>query len=311
VSRYAIRRLAQAVPIFLGITIITFVLMALVPGDATQVFVDPKVGTIDPEFMQAVRKKWGLDAPLHVQYGRYLLNALRGDLGFSYGTNQAVLDAVLERFPATARLALAALAISAIIGVSTGIFSAAWRGSYFDTAGMVVALFGISMPVFWLGLMLMWFVGVKWPVLPPSGYGQGAVSYLVLPALTLGLAFTASIARVTRSAMLDVINTDYVRTARAKGAHERAVITHHALRNALIPVVTIIGIDFGHLMAGSVIAETVFSWPGIGRLLVDAILQRNLPLVQGSVLFFAVIFMMTNLAVDLVYGFLDPRIRYG
>jgi len=311
VSRYAIRRLAQAVPIFLGITIITFVLMALVPGDATQVFVDPKVGTIDPEFMQAVRKKWGLDAPLHVQYGRYLLNALRGDLGFSYGTNQAVLDAVLERFPATARLALAALAISAIIGVSTGIFSAAWRGSYFDTAGMVVALFGISMPVFWLGLMLMWFVGVKWPVLPPSGYGQGAVSYLVLPALTLGLAFTASIARVTRSAMLDVINTDYVRTARAKGAHERAVITHHALRNALIPVVTIIGIDFGHLMAGSVIAETVFSWPGIGRLLVDAILQRNLPLVQGSVLFFAVIFMMTNLAVDLAYGFLDPRIRYG
>lgn len=310
-SRYAIRRLAQAVPIFLGITIITFVLMALVPGDATQVFVDPKVGTIDPEFMQAVRKKWGLDAPLHVQYGRYLLNALRGDLGFSYGTNQAVLDAVLERFPATARLALAALAISAIIGVSTGIFSAAWRGSYFDTAGMVVALFGISMPVFWLGLMLMWFVGVKWPVLPPSGYGQGAVSYLVLPALTLGLAFTASIARVTRSAMLDVINTDYVRTARAKGAHERAVITHHALRNALIPVVTIIGIDFGHLMAGSVIAETVFSWPGIGRLLVDAILQRNLPLVQGSVLFFAVIFMMTNLAVDLAYGFLDPRIRYG
>ncbi len=310
-SRYAIRRLAHAVPIFLGITIITFVLMALVPGDATQVFVDPKVGTIDPEFMQAVRKKWGLDAPLHVQYGRYLLNALRGDLGFSYGTNQAVLDAVLERFPATARLALAALAISAIIGVSTGVFSAAWRGSYFDTAGMVVALFGISMPLFWLGLMLMWFVGVKWPVLPPSGYGQGAVSYLVLPSLTLGLAFTASIARVTRSAMLDVINTDYVRTARAKGAHERAVITHHALRNALIPVVTIIGIDFGHLMAGSVIAETVFSWPGIGRLLVDAILQRNLPLVQGSVLFFAVIFMMTNLAVDLAYGFLDPRIRYG
>jgi peptide/nickel transport system permease protein len=222
-----------------------------------------------------------------------------------------VLDAVLERFPATARLALAALAIAAIIGVSTGVFSAAWRGSYFDTAGMVVALFGISMPVFWLGLMLMWFVGVKWPVLPPSGYGQGAVSYLVLPSLTLGLAFTASIARVTRSAMLDVINTDYVRTARAKGAHERAVITHHALRNALIPVVTIIGIDFGHLMAGSVIAETVFSWPGIGRLLVDAILQRNLPLVQGSVLFFAVIFMMANLVVDLVYGFLDPRIRYG
>ncbi len=299
-----------AVPIFLGVTTITFVVMSLIPGDATQVFVDPKVGTIDPEFMRAVRNKWALDAPLHVRYAKYLWNAVHGNLGFSYDTNQDVRIAILERFPVTARLALAALAISATLGICTGVFSAARRGSYFDTAGMVVALFGISMPVFWLGLMLMWFAGVKWPVLPPSGYGRGELSHLVLPSLTLGLAFTASIARVTRSAMLDVINMDWVRTARAKGAHERAVIGHHALRNALIPVVTIVGVDLGNLMAGSVITETVFAWPGIGRLLVDAILQRNLPLVQGCVLFFTSIFIVTNLVVDLVYGLLDPRIRY-
>lgn len=309
--KYSVRRLALVVPTFLGITIITFAVMSMIPGDATQVFIDAKVGTIDPEFMQAVRKKWGLDAPLHVRYAKFLWNAVHGDLGFSYDTNQDVRSAVLERFPVTAKLALAALAISTGLGVSTGVFSAARRGSYLDTAGMAVALFGISMPVFWLGLMLMWFVGVKWPVLPPSGYGQGELSHLVLPSLTLGLAFTASIARVTRSAVLDVINTDWVRTARAKGVRARTVVTHHALRNALIPVVTIIGIDLGNLMAGSVITETVFAWPGIGRLLVDAILQRNLPLVQGCVLFFASIFIVTSLIVDLVYGVLDPRIRYG
>lgn len=308
--RYAVRRLILAVPILLGITVITFVLMWIIPGDATQAFIDPKIGTIDPEVVKAARERWGLDAPFYVQYGKYLGNILRGDLGYSHITNERVRDAVLQRLPATARLALTALVISTIFGMTMGVFTALRRGSYLDTAGMVVTLAGVSVPTFWLGLLLMWLLAVRWPLLPPTGYGRGEMAYLVLPAMTLGLSYAGGIARLTRSAMLDVINADYVRTARAKGASERAVITRHALPNAMIPVLTLIGIDLGGLMAGSVITETVFSWPGIGRLLVDAIQQRNLLLVQGCVLFFAVIFIFVNASVDLVYGLLDPRIRY-
>lgn len=308
---YTLRRLLLVLPVFVGITMITFVLMYLVPGDATVIFVDPRVGIMDPAAAAAIRKKWGLDDPLHVQYLRFLWNVVRGDLGVSYRTNQDVRLAVLERLPATAKLAGAAVAIATVMGVSIGVFSAARRGSMFDTASMVVALFGISMPVFWLGLMLMWFVGVKWPVLPPSGYGQGQLAYLVLPSVTLGLALTGGIARMTRSAMLDVINRDYVRTARAKGVGERRVIAHHALRNALIPVVTLVGIETGTMMAGAVITETVFSWPGMGSQLVESINQRDLPLTLGCVVFFAIIFIAVNLVVDLLYGLLNPQIKYA
>lgn len=308
---YTLRRLLLVLPVFVGITMITFVLMYLVPGDATVIFVDPRVGIMDPAAAAAIRKKWGLDDPLHVQYLRFLWNVVRGDLGVSYRTNQDVRLAVLERLPATAKLAGAAMAIATVMGVSIGVFSAARRGSMFDTASMVVALFGISMPVFWLGLMLMWFVGVKWPVLPPSGYGQGQLAYLVLPSVTLGLALTGGIARMTRSAMLDVITRDYVRTARAKGVGERRVIAYHALRNALIPVVTLVGIETGTIMAGAVITETVFSWPGMGSQLVESINQRDLPLTLGCVIFFAIIFIAVNLVVDLLYGLLNPQIKYA
>jgi len=308
--RYAVRRLALAVPVLLGITAITFVLMWIIPGDATQAFVDPKVGTLDPEVARAARERWGLDAPFLVQYGKYLGNILRGDLGYSHVTNQSVRDAILEVLPATARLALTALVISTLFGMSIGVFTALRRGSYLDTAGMVVTLFGVSIPTFWLGLLLMWLLAVHWPLFPPTGYGHGEVSYLVLPAVTLGLSYAGGMARLTRSAMLDVINADYVRTARAKGASERSVIARHALPNAVIPVLTLIGIDLGGLMSGAVITETVFSWPGIGRLMVDAIQQRNLLLVQGCVLFFGLIFVSVNVGVDLVYGLVDPRIRY-
>lgn len=310
-SIYILRRTVAILPIFFGITVVTFILMQLAPGDATQMYMDPKVGTLDPEVAQAVRVKWGLDAPLHVQYTRFLSNLGRGDLGQSIRTNQDVVSAVAERIPATARLALAALTISALIGIAAGVFSATHRGSFGDFLGMVAALFGISVPVFWLGLMLIWVVGVKLPVLPPSGYGQGELRYLVLPGLTLGLALAGTVARVTRSAMLEVVTADYVRTARAKGVDERSVISRHALRNALLPVVTILGVEIGGLLSGAVITETVFSWPGIGRLLVDAINQRDLPVVQGCVLLFAAIFVVVNLLVDLAYGFIDPRIRYG
>jgi peptide/nickel transport system permease protein len=309
--RFAVRRVILAGPVLLGITVITFVLMWLVPGDATEALVDPKIGTIDPVVLQAVREKWGLNAPPHVQYARYLWNIMRGDLGFSHATNQPVRDAVFERIPATARLALTAMALSVVVGVGMGVVTAVRRGSQFDTVGMIVTLIGVSLPTFWLGFMLMWLLAVRWPLLPATGYGYGGVSYLVLPAVTLGLSYAGGMARLTRSSMLDVINADYVRTARAKGVAERTVITAHALRNALIPVVTLIGVDFGGLMAGSVVAETVFAWPGIGRLLVEAIQQRNLFLVQGCVLFFAVVYLLVNVLVDLTYGLLDPRIRYA
>lgn len=308
---YVFRRVIALVPIFLGITLVTFALMQLAPGDATQVYIDPKVGTLDPEVARAVRAKWGLDAPLHVQYARFLANLGQGELGESIRTQQDVLRAVTERLPATARLALAAMVVSAIIGITAGVFSATHRGSLGDLLGMVGALFGISVPVFWLGLMLIWLVGVKLPILPPSGYGQGELRFLVLPGLTLGLALAGVVARVTRSAVLEVVTADYVRTARAKGVAERRVITRHALRNALLPVITILGVEIGGLMSGAVITETVFGWPGIGRLLVDAINQRDLPVVQGCVLLFAATFVLINLVVDLTYGLLDPRIRYA
>ena len=308
--RYAVRRVILAVPIVLGITSITFVLMWVIPGDMTQVFMDPKAGTIDPEVIRTARERWGLDAPFIVQYGRYLRNILRGDLGVTYLTNERVRDAIVSRLPATARLALAAALISTCLGIGAGVFTALRRGSYLDTAGMLVTLFGVSVPTFWLGLLLMWWLAVRWALLPATGYGQGELSYLVLPAVTLGLSYAGAIARLTRSATLDVLGTDYVRTARAKGANQRIVIAKHLLPNAMVPVLTLIGVNLGSLMAGSVVVETVFSWPGIGQLLVDAIQERNLLLVQGCVLFFAVIFIMVNVLVDLTYGLLDPRIRY-
>jgi len=308
--RYLIRRVVLAVPVLLGITSITFVLLWVIPGDLTQQFLDPKIGTIDAEVVEAARERWGLNDPFVVQYGRYLWNVVRGDLGVTYITNERVRDAILSRLPATARLALAAMTISTLLGIGAGLFTALRRGSYLDTAGMVVTLFGVSIPTFWLGLLLMWGLGVRWAVLPATGYGRGELSYLVLPAVTLGLSYAGAIARLTRSATLDVLGADYVRTARAKGATQQVIVTRHVLTNAMIPVLTLIGVNLGGLMAGSVVVETIFAWPGIGQLLVDAIQERNLFLVQGCVLFFAVIFTMVNVCVDLAYGFLDPRIRY-
>lgn len=308
--RYAIRRLILAAPVLLGVTFITFILMWVIPGDVTQSFIDPKIGTIDPEVLRVVRHEWGLDAPFLVQYGRYLGNLLQGDLGYTYLMNERVRDTIMERLPATARLALAALLISTCLGMGAGVFTALRRGSFSDTAGMVVTLFGVSMPTFWLGLLLMWGLAVQVRVFPATGYGRGEWSYVVLPAVTLGLSYAGAMARLTRSAVLDVLGADYVRTARAKGIGRGAVIAKHIMPNALVPVLTVIGINLGGLMAGSVVVETVFAWPGIGQLFVEAIRSRNLLLVQGCVLFFAVIFIVVNIVVDLVYGLIDPRIRY-
>jgi len=308
--RFAVRRIVLAVPILLGITTITFVLMWVIPGDLTQTLMDQKISTIDREVLKVARERWGLDDPFIVQYGRYLWNVVRGDLGVTYLTNERVRDTIVSRLPATARLALAAVVISTCLGIGAGLFTALRRGTYLDTAGMIVTLFGVSVPTFWLGLLLMWWLAVRWSLLPATGYGEGELSYLVLPAVTLGLSYAGAIARLTRSATLDVLSADFVRTAWAKGASQRIVTVRHLLPNAMVPVLTLIGINLGGLMAGSVVVETVFAWPGIGRLLVDAIQERNLFLVQGCVLFFAVIFTIVNIFVDLTYGLLDPRIRY-
>lgn len=309
--RYALRRLFLIVPVLLGITFITFVLMWVIPGDITQAFMDLKTGGVDPAVLRAARARWGLDEPFHVRYGRYLANLVRGDLGYSPISDQPIKDLIIQRVPATVRLAVSATVVSTLVGVGSGVLTALRRGTAADSAGIIATLVGVSIPTFWLGLLLMWLLAVHWPVLPATGYGEGQWSYVVLPALTLGISYAGAMARVTRSAVLDVLGSDFLRTARAKGVPGRTVTLRHVLPSALIPVLTLIGIDLGNLLAGSVVVETVFAWPGIGQLLVDGIQQRNVLLVQGCVLCFAAVILLVTLAVDLLYGFLDPRIRYA
>jgi peptide/nickel transport system permease protein len=251
-----------------------------------------------------------LDQPVAVQYLKFLANAARGDLGISYRTEQDVLPAVLERAPATAALAAAALGVAIVIGIPLGVLAALRQNSLVDAASIALATVGVSIPNFWLGILLIYALAVRLRWLPPSGYGP-AVPYLVMPALTLGAGLAAVLARLTRSSMLDVIRQDYIRTGRAKGLPERRLILAHALRNAAIPIVTVVGVQMSGLLSGAVITERVFSWPGAGRLLVDSIGVRDLPMVQGCVLFIASVFMLLNLAVDLSYAWLDPRIKYA
>jgi peptide/nickel transport system permease protein len=307
---YILRRLASVIPILLGISLVVFVVMNVMPGDPLAILVDPKLGNLDPQVVELMRAKWGLDRPLHIQYLTFLKNALRGDLGYSWRFNQDVTKVVLERMPATAELAFAAWVVASLVGSVAGIAAAVRHQTLFDSGSMVLALIGVSMPVFWLGLMLMYVFAVVLRVLPPSGYEGGDLRYLAMPALTLGLASAAVIARITRSAMLNVIRSEYIMTARSKGLSERVVIYRHALRNAMIPVTTIMGIQIGSLLSGAVVTETVFSWPGLGRLAIDSIMFRDIPVVQGCVILFAVIFILCNLVVDVLYAYLDPRIRY-
>jgi ABC-type dipeptide/oligopeptide/nickel transport system permease component len=311
VTAYAIRRLVAIVPILWGISLIIFILMSVVPGDPVAGLIDPRAGTFDPKAAEELRRQWGLDRPKHEQYLQFIGNAVRGDLGRSLHQHSPVTGLVLERLPNTARLAGAAMLFASIVGISLGILAAINHNTLADTASMVIALLGVSMPVFWLGLMLMLIFGVILHVLPVSGIGNGDPKYLVLPALALGSGVTGVIARVTRSAMLNVLQQEYILAARAKGLADRLVISRHALKNALIPVVTIVGVQTGSLLAGAVITETVFNWPGVGRLLVQSIFQRDLPVVQGVVLFLALMFALVNLMVDLAYGLVDPRIRYA
>lgn len=306
---FVVRRCFQLLPVMLGITLVTFILMNVV-GDPVMQLLDQRQAGMDEAAIQSIRRQWGLDQPLPVQYLRFVGNALRGDLGRSFASREPVAEAVLSRFPATFQLGLAAMALAVAAGVALGTLAAVYRSSWFDFLTMVAALAGVSLPVFWLGLMLMYLLAVKWRLLPASGYGNGHFQYLIMPAVTLAAGITAVIARITRSAMLEVIRADYVVTARAKGLSEWQVTLKHALRNALIPVITIIGVEMGSVLSGAVITETIFNWPGVGRLLVDSINKRDLPMVQGSVIFIALLFAMVNLVVDISYALVDPRVRY-
>jgi peptide/nickel transport system permease protein len=327
VSAYFLRRVLSTIGVLLGVSLLVFLMLHLTPGDPIAVMIGTE-GMADPTMVANLRRELGLDQPLSVQYLRFLRRAAVGDLGRSIRTNEPVRLEVMARFPATAELAVAALILSTAIGLAAGVTSAVRQYSLLDHAGMIGALLGASIPVFWLGLMLILVFAVRYPLLPVSGRGaplgeavallfQGdpsmlarALRHLILPAVCLGLSRAAVVARLARSSMLEVLRQDYVRTARAKGLVERAVVYRHALRNALIPIVTIIGLQFGFLLGGAVIAEVVFSWPGVGRLAVDSILARDYPVVQGCVLLVASIFVLLNLSVDLIYGWLNPRIRY-
>jgi ABC-type dipeptide/oligopeptide/nickel transport system permease component len=295
----------------LGISLITFILMNVVAGDPVLQLIDERQAGLDPVMVQNIRREWGLDKPLPIQYLQFIGHAVRGDLGRSYITREKVGPAIMERFPATAKLGLAALLFGTVIGVAAGTIAAAKRGTLFDSITMLLALAGISLPIFFLGMLMMYLFGVKWRLLPASGYGDGQLKYLIMPAVALGSGIVAVVARITRSAMLGVIKQDFITTARSKGLSEGRVIFKHALRNALIPVITIIGVQMGNVLSGAVITETVFNWPGVGRMLVDGINKRDLPMVQGVVIFVALLFALVNLGVDLVYASADPRIRYS
>lgn len=303
--QYIARRLLLTVPVVLGVAILVFAMIRLIPGDPARAIAGVQAS---PEFVQQVRVRYALDEPLPVQFGIFLRDLARGDLGTSTFTRRPVVADISERFPRTILLATTSMVIATVLGVAAGIVSATRRNSWFDNISMVLALLGVAAPVFWLGLMLQLLFAVQLRILPATGLGSWR--HLVLPALTLGMASAGLIARITRSSMLDVLKQDYITTARAKGLAERFVVYKHALKNALIPVVTVMGLQFGILLGGAVLTETVFAWPGIGRLLVDSILRRDYPVVQATVMLMAFVFVLINLVVDIIYAFLDPRIHY-
>jgi len=300
---FVLRRLLLTVPVLLGVLFVVMLTMDLIPGDPVQLMLGDAASK---ENVARFREHLGLDRPLVVRYVRYIGHVMTGDLGRSIQQNRPVVDELGDAWPATLQLTVAALLLAAVVGVATGIVSAIWPNSLFDALSRLSSLFGLSMPVFWTGLVLIVVFAFWLPLLPVGGVGSP--SHLVLPAVTLALPSIAMIARMTRSSVLEVLREDYVRTARAKGVGERLVVAKHALRNAAIPILTLVGLQAGQLMGGAVLTETVFAWPGLGRLMVKAIFARDYILLQGAVLIFAMAFVVINLVVDLSYGMLDPRV---
>ncbi|KAB7705036.1 ABC transporter permease subunit [Bacillus aerolatus] len=301
---FILRRILQIVPVIIGVTFVVFFIMQLVPGDPAVLLAGEGASK---EAIEAVREQLGLNQPLYIQYFEYLMNVFKGDLGVSLKNSQPVLDEILVRLPITIELAFFSIIITVVLGMTAGIISAVKPYSLTDVSVMLVALLGISLPSFWLGLMLMYFFSVKLQILPVAGWDS--LLHVILPAVTLGAGGAAIVARMTRSSMLEVIRQDYIRTARAKGLREHIIIYKHALRNALIPVITVVGLQFGALLGGTVLVESIFAINGLGRMIVDAIRTRDLPMVQGGVLFASLIFVVVNLFVDVFYRIFNKRIE--
>jgi peptide/nickel transport system permease protein/oligopeptide transport system permease protein len=304
-TSFILRRLLLAIPTLFGVLVVAFLLLYVAPGDPVQAMIGERADTAT---ITRLRAQLHLDDPLPVRFGHYVGSVVRGDLGRSYITNRPITQDIRERFPKTLQLAGAAMLLATALGITLGVFSARNPGGFADRFALGIAYLGISFPVYWVGLLLILLFAVTLRWLPPSGYGSPR--FLVLPALTLGMRSIAFLARMTRSAMLEALGADFVRTARAKGLSERVVTARHALRNALIPVITVLGLDFGAYLTGSILTETIFSWPGIGRYVVNAISRRDLPAIQGSVLFLSTVFVIVNLITDLAYAKADPRVSY-
>jgi peptide/nickel transport system permease protein len=304
---WILRRILAVVPVLFGVTLAVFSMLFLVPGDPVKMMLAEFV--TNPDQVAQMRAQLHLDEPILKQYGRFVTSAVRGDLGTSIRSRRPVTTEIGENLASTAQLALAAMLVAIGLGIPLGLLAALSRNSWLDVASMGTALLGVSMPSFWLGLLLIFVFSLHLAWFPATGGGD--LHHLVLPAVTLGMIAAAIIARLTRSSMLEVLGQDYVRTARAKGLGGFSVVVRHALKNALIPIITIFGLQFGNLLAGAVIVETVFSRPGLGRLIVGGILNKDFPLVQGVVLFVATIYVLINLLVDVAYAYADPRIRFG
>ena len=301
---FIVRRILQTIPVLFGVIVITFILMYMVPGDPVVSMVGERY---DEETIHKLRKELHLDDSLPMQFVHYVSNVLRGDFGKSFITGGPVSEELLIKFPNTLILAVASMIIAIITGLTMGIVSSLRPQSVLDKITMLFALAGISAPVFWVGLMLVLFIGVLLQWLPPTGFG--GIEYIILPSITLGLRSAAYLARLTRATMLDVLNQDYIRTARMKRLPEWKVILKHGFPNILIPIITVIGTDFGSYLSGAVLTESIFGWPGIGRYALEAILKRDFPVIQGTVLFMALMFILANLIVDIFYGIVDPRMR--
>jgi len=299
------RRFLLTVPTVFGVLVVAFLLLNVVPGDPVLEMVGERA---DSATIARLRAELHLDDPLPAQFGHYLWAVVRGDLGRSYITRRPIAWDLAERFPKTVQLALAAMTFAAVTGIALGVLAAVRPGGAFDRIAMLLSYLGVSFPVYWVGLLLILLFAVTLHWLPPSG--SGGLAYLVLPAATLGMRSVAVLARMTRGAMQDVLSSDFIRTARAKGLPELAVVGRHALRNALIPVITVLGLDVGNYLTGSLLTETIFAWPGVGRYVLSAIEKRDLPAIQGSILFLSVVFVVVNLLTDLVYAKADPRIAY-
>ena len=304
-GRFIARRLLASVPVLFLVVTLVFFAFQLIPGDAARMYVG---GYATEEAVEAARRELGLDQPVLVQYAKYLQGIARGDLGKSVQTRRPVSQEILPSFVNTVELSVAAIILASALGVTLGTVAAIKRGTVWDHLMTIVALFGISVPVFWLGLMMAYYFSVTLHVLPSAG--KATWQAFVMPTVCLSAFSVAFITRMTRSSLLEVMGQDFIRTARAKGLRESAVVGWHALRNALLPIVTVIGLRFGYMLGGAVVTEQVFAWPGLGRLLVTAVTQRDIPMIQGALLIFGASFVLVNLAVDVLYTFLDPRVRY-